>query len=213
MADTKLSALPSATLTEADTLYIEDGGTSKKATVAELRTAIVPKGFIPLDIFSARRLISDDIGITAITPEGGILTKDTTPILERTATTTDESIRLHWALAVVDEIQFHPVPIPPDLDETVDVTVHFVAEMSGATDTATAFTLGIWDGVGDSDAGGNTVPDITDALVEVIFTIANADIGGGPLGFFNISLFPEAHGTDAIYLYTAWIEYTRKAAT
>lgn len=210
MADTKLSALGSATLSEADEFYVNDGGTSTKCTLAQLRTALIPTGFIMLDIFSLRELISDDIGVTGITPEGGILTKDTTPILERTDSATDESIRVHWILDDVSEIQFAPIPIPPDLDETVDVTVHFVCEMGGATDTTTAFTLGVWDGVGDADAGGNTTPDITDALVEVIFTIGNADIGGGPLGFFNISLFPEAHGTDAIFLYTAWIEYTRK---
>lgn len=213
MADTKLSALASASLNDSDEVYINDGGTSKKATIAELRTALNPKGFIALDIFSLRELISNDIGITGITPEGGILTKDTTPILERTATTTDESIRVHWVFDDVSEIQFAPIPIPPDLDETVDVTVHFTCEMGGSTDTTTAFTLGVWDGVGDADAGGNTTPDITDALVEVVFTIPNADIGGGPLGFFNISLFPEAHGTDAIFLYSAWIEYTRKLAT
>ncbi len=215
MADTKLSALASATLGDADELYINDGGTSKKATIAELRAALNPKGFIMLDLFSVREIgvdTANEIGNIAASAAGGLLAKDTTPILERTATSTDESIRVHWILDDVDEIQFAPIPIPPDLDETVDVTVHFTCEMGGATDTTTAFTLGIWDGVGDSDAGGNTTPDITDALVEVVFTIANADIGGGPLGFFNISLFPEAHGTDAIFLYAAWIEYTRKLA-
>ncbi len=209
-ADTKLSALPSATLTEADELYINDGGTSKKATVAELRTAIGGVGFIMLDITSLRVITSNDIPNKAADPEGGMLVLDSVPILERSNDATDKSLRVHWVLSGVEEVQFPSVPMPPDLDSSADVTLHLVAEMSGATDTATAMTVSIWDGVGDTNAGGNTTPDFTDALGEFILTIGNADISGGPTGFFNISMFPEAHGTDAIFLYAVWIEYTKK---
>ncbi len=216
MADTKLSALSSATLTEADELYINDGGNSRKATIVELRTALGGVGFIPLDIFSLREIGTDTAAeipnalSEATEGSGGLLAKDTTPILERTNVGTDESIRVHWILDDVDEVQFSPIPMPPDLDETADVTLHLVAEMGGATDTTTAMTVNVMDGIGDTDAGGNTTPDFTDAISESILTIGNADISGGPTGFLNISMFPEAHGTDALFLYAAWIEYTRK---
>lgn len=212
MADTKLSALASATLNDTDEIYINDGGTSKKATIAELRTALNPKGFIPLDFSSLRELVTNDIPNQA-TLAGGILGADTVPIYERTNDATDKSLRLNWVLSAANtEVQFAPVPMPPDLDETVDVTIHIVAEMTGATDTTNTLDVQVWDGVGDVEMGGATAV-ITDALLELTVTIANANITGGPLGFFNISITPTGtHTTDGILVYAAWIEYTRKLA-
>ena len=206
MVDTKISGLDAATLTEADEFAVNDGGTTKKATTAELRTAIVPLGFIPLNFFSAREVQSNEIPNQA-TLAGGILGADTTPILERISGATDKGIRLHWIVDGVEEIQFEPIPMPPDLDETVDVTIHLVAE-SGSTDTP-VIDVQVYDGVGDTEMGGNSGA-LADAITEVTVTIANADISGGPTGFFNISLVPAGHSTDPIFLYAAWIEYTRK---
>lgn len=212
MADTKLSALASATLGDTDELYINDGGTSKKATIAELRAALNSTGFIMLDFSSLRELASNDIPNQA-TLAGGILGADTVPIYERSNDATDKSLRLNWVLSSSNtEVQFAPVPMPPDLNETVDVTIHLVAEMTGATDTTNTIDIQVWDGVGDTEMGSATSA-ITDALLELTVTIANADITGGPLGFFNISLTPTGtHTTDGILIYAAWIEYTRKLA-
>ncbi len=209
MVDTKLSALADAALNDTDHVYINDGGTSKKATIAQLRTALNPKGFIMLDIAALREVAANDIQNLAA--HGGLLASDSVPILKRTNAATDKSLRVEWALGVTDEVTWGNIPMPPDLDETVDVTFHLVAEMSGAADTP-VIDVQIWDGVGDAEMGGNTGA-LADAISEVTVTIANANISGNPLGFFNISLVPAAHGTDAIYLYGAWIEYTRKLAT
>ncbi len=208
MADTKLSALGSATLTDADEVYVNDGGTSAKATIAELRTVLGGVGFIPLDITQLRTLVTDGVVIAATAAGGGALALDTVPILERTSTTTDKSLRVVWALGVVDEVFFPPVPMPPDLDETADVTVHLVAEMSGATDTPT-IDIQAWDGVGDSEMGGAS-DALADAITEVSTTLLAANISGHPTGFLNLQLVPATHGTDAIWLYAAWIEYTKK---
>ena len=210
MADTKLSALGAATLTEADELYINDGGSSKKATVAELRTALCPKGFIPLDITVLREIISDDIGVTAITPEGGYLSSDSTPALQRQNGATDKALKVDWPQTDVTEVQFPPVVMPPDLDDTVDITIHLLARMDAGTDTTTSFDVQVFDGIGDTEMGGLATPDMTSTLAELTVTIANADISGNPTGVLNISLVPEAHGTDDIELFGAWIEYTRK---
>ncbi len=70
----------------------------------------------------------------------------------------------------------------------------------------------VWDGIGDVEMGGVTGA-LADAITEVTVTIANANISGNPTGFFNIQLVPGTHATDGIYLYSAWIEYTRKLAT
>ncbi len=44
-------------------------------------------------------------------------------------------------------------------------------------------------------------------------TILAANISGNPLGFLNIGVVPGTHGTDAVFIYSAWIEYNRKVAT
>ncbi len=208
-ADTKLSALPSATLTDGDEIYVNDGGTSTKATVAELRTALGGIGFIPLDITQLRTLVTDEVVVKATAPGGGALAFDTVPILERTATTTDKSLRVVWILSVSDEVFFPPIPMPPDLDETADVTVHLVAELSGSTDDGLVIDIQAWDGVGDTEMGGNSTA-INDAVGEVTTTLAAANISGHPTGFLNLQLVPGAHTTDDLWLYTAWIEYTKK---
>ncbi len=209
MADTKLSALGSATLTDADEVYVNDGGSSKKATIAELRTALTPKGFIMLDI-TTLRIIGDDTAdeIGDLAANGGFLSNDSTPLLGRVSTSTDKALRIEWALSDVTELQFGPVPMPPDLDETTDVTIHLLGLMSGSTDTPTV-DVQVFDGIGDTEMGGASTA-FGSALAEETVTIANADISGNPTGVFNISLTPGSHGTDALHLHGAWIEYTKK---
>ena len=208
MADTKLSALGSATLTDADEFYVNDGGTSTKCTLAELRTALgVDIGFIMLDLAALRAVATNDIDTSA--NHGGILTNDTTPELKRVNVATDKALKVEWIGANVDEVTWGNVPMPPDLDETVDVTIHLVAKMSAAGDVPT-IDIQVFDGIGDTEMGGATAA-LSSSLAEVSVTIANANITGHPLGWFNISLVPGAHTTQLIELYAAWIEYTRKA--
>lgn len=211
-ADTKVSDLPSATLTDADEVYVNDGGTSSKATISELRTALGGVGFIPLDITSLREVESNDIppradGTSGDT-YGGLLALDSVPILERSNDATDKSLRVHWIVDGVEEVIFPPIPMPPDLDEAADVTVHLVVEMSGASDTPT-IDIQAWDGVGDTEMGGASGA-LADGITEVSVTLSAANISGHPTGFLNIQLVPGGHSTDAIYLYAVWIEYTKK---
>lgn len=169
-------------------------------------TANLNKGFIPLDITSLREIVSDDT--TTLANHGGILASDSTPILKRDNGATDKALRVEWAATNVDEVQFPPVPYPHDLDPATDITVHLLAKVSGATDTP-VIDVQAWDGVGDTEMGGNTGA-LSNTLAEVTTTLANANISGPPTGFLNVNLVPAAHGTDAIHLYAAWIEYTKK---
>ncbi len=165
-------------------------------------------GYIPLDISSLREILSDEIGVTADTPEGGYLSSDSTPRLKRVSTSTDKALKIEWVGGNVDEVQFSPVSMPPDLDPGVDVTIHLLAKMDAGGDTPT-IDVQVFDAIGDTEMGGATAA-LSSTLAELIVTIANADISGGPLGFFNISLIPGAHATQLIELYAAWIEYTKK---
>ncbi len=209
MADSKLSALPSATLTEADTLYIEDGGTSKNATIAELRTAIGGVGFIPMPLTLLRiigDITSDDIG--NIATNAGLLALESTPFLERVDAATDKALRVVWAANDVTELQFDPVMMPPDFDEANDVGVHLLAQMSASNDTPT-INVEVFDAVGDTEMGGVTAA-LSSTIADLSRTIGFADISGHPTGFLNVSLIPGAHTMDAMWLYGAWLEYTKK---
>ena len=209
MADAKLSALGTGTPTDADHVYINDGGTSAKVTLAALRTFIVGKGKLSLDLMSLREIASDEIPNEA-SVHGGILTSDSTPSLKRVSTSTDKALKVEWVGGNVDEVQFPPVFMPPDFNSSIDATVHLLAKMDAGGDTPT-IDIQVFDGIGDTEMGGATAA-LSSSLAELSVTLANANLSGHPLGFLNISLVPGTHATQLVELYAAWIEYTRKAS-
>lgn len=163
------------------------------------------KGFINLDITSARIISTNAIQNTT---EGGVPDGNTDPILARVNGATDKALRITWAAASVVEIQFPPVAKPPDLDDASALTVHLLIAKNTNTDTAAVVAVSIWDGVGDTNAGGNTAALASASLAEYTVTLAAGDLGAAP-GVLNIGVTPGTHANDAIYLYAAWIEYTR----
>lgn len=173
-------------------------------TAAKL-TATLGTGYLNLPIVSAREVATNAIQNAAA--NGGILASDSTPILERVNGATDKQLRINWAASNNDEITFSVIS-PPDLDDAAAVTVKILAAMAGATNTPVV-AVGFFEGVGDTNAGGNTgaVTGTTPAVYSV--AIAHGDIAAAPQSW-SISLTPAAHTTDALYIYGVWIEYTRK---
>lgn len=169
-------------------------------------------GFIPMSLTSARYIDGDDIpdghSNASSDSSGGLLAVDTTPALTRVATSTDKALRILWLVNDVDEVQFAPIPMPPDLDDSKDVIVHLLARMDDTNDTPT-INVEAFDGIGDTEMGGVTAA-LSDTLAELTRTLVAANISGHPLGFLNISLIPGAHTTDDIELYAIWLEYTKK---
>jgi hypothetical protein len=164
------------------------------------------KGFIPLDLTTARIIAAN--AIQNLT-EGGVPDGNTAgPSLARVNAAVDKALRIVWAAAEVNELQFAPVPLPPDLDDAAAVTVHL---MMGKDANANAFAVAVnaFFGVGDANCGGNTA-NVAQALAEYTVTLAAADVPAPP-SFLNVALIPAAHAGDALYLYSAWLEYTRKA--
>lgn len=169
-------------------------------------TTNLKKGFINLPLSAAREVVSDDYGVNATTPAGGILTKDTTPNLERINGATDKKTQLEWAATNVDAVMWD-FAYPPDLDDTAALTVNFLVKSGGSNDTP-VLTVSYFEGVGDTNAGGNTAA-ITSSVTQRSVTIAAADIGAYP-NAASVSVLPGAHGTDTVVILGAWIEYTRK---
>lgn len=190
-------------------LQAATGATTLTSTLTQ------PKGFYPLDITAVREITSNDIGNVADGSgwgSGGILAKDTTPILERANAGTDKALRLNYATTVVDEVQFPPLVKPVYLDGAADLTVHLLVAKSGNTDTSATIDIQVFDGVGDTECGASTAALATASLTEYTATVALADLGEHP-GFLNISLIPSAHANDAIYIYAAWAEFTQKGSS
>jgi hypothetical protein len=180
---------------------LQDASISAAKLASNLRT-----GFIPLDITNAKIIAANVIGNTT---EGLLPDGNTDPSLQRVNGATDKALRVIWGAASVVEIQLPSFAYPPDLDDTAAVTVKLLARMAGAADTPT-IAVGYFEGVGDTNAGGNTGALSQSLAAPVTRTIAAADIGPAP-NFATITLTPAAHGTDALWLYAAWVEYTRKS--
>ncbi len=178
---------------------------ANSVTAAKL-TATLAKGAIQLPLGQWRTLATSDIPNTAATPPGGLLTKNTTPLLERVNAATDKQERINWAATGVGEVVIGGIVTPPDFDETVQPVFKVLAAMAGATDTP---TLGVsaFQGVGGADLGGSTGA-ITGTTVAVYSKTLTA-FAAAP-NPYSFGITPAAHGTDALYLYAAWLEYTRK---
>lgn len=162
-------------------------------------------GTIQLPLSAWRLIASNDIAAKNAT-DGGLISLDTDPTLKRVNGATDKNLRIAWAANSVVPITVN-FAYPPDLDDTADVVVHLLCGMAGASDTP---VLGVayFEGVGDTNAGGNTAALAATAADKSV-TILAADIGASPKAAI-VEITPAAHGTDAIYLYSAWITYTRK---
>ncbi len=183
------------------TLTIEEG-----AIINDQRS--INRGFIPIDIFS-NRLLSTNAFLNTI--EAGTADGNTAPSLARVNGATDKAARLVMAANTTDEIQFHPIPLPPDLDDAADMTVHILAGKGTNTDTTNTIDVQVFFGLGDTECGGATAAMNATAVTEYPVTIAAADVLAHP-NVMNISLVPGAHANDAIHIYAMWVEYTKKTS-
>jgi hypothetical protein len=187
--------------TTAGTVSIADSGAfTSTATVEDALAEIyqhiaTAQAFIPVPLVTC--LESDATNATA-------LTGSTTPILDMADGDTDSGLVLTWAASNSDAIIFQ-TPLPPSLDVTADVVIHFRAKSGGSTDTPTV----------GSDAyfneGDTKVEDVSAALgstvAEKTITIAAADVPAGAQTL-TVELTPGAHTTDTVVLSAIWIEYT-----
>ena len=164
-------------------------------------------GYIPLPLGAWRLIESNDIPAIAVASgNGGNLGRDTAPLLERVNAATDKQQRIRYVANGVVEIT-QQFAYPPDLDDTAPVVVNILANMAGATDTP---VLGVnyFEGVGDTNAGGNTAA-LSTTVAQKTVSIAAADIGAYPKAA-TIGIIPAAHANDALHIYATWLTYTRK---
>lgn len=184
---------------------VDTGDIAAGAVTAAKLSTTLKTGFVPLPLTGWRIIATNDVAAKNAA-DGGTISLDTDPTLKRVNGATDKKLRIAWAAASVVEI-VNDFVYPPDLDEASAVEVHFLAAMGGATDTP---VLGVsyFEGVGDSNAGGNTAAITGTTVAEYSVSIAHGNVGATPKAA-SIGIVPAAHGNDALYIYGAWIEYTR----
>lgn len=175
------------------------------AVTAAKLSATLKTGFVPLLLTSWRLIASNDIAAKNAA-DGGLISLDTDPTLKRVNGATDKQLRLAWAASSSIEITNQFV-YPPDLDEASIVEFHFLAASGGATNSPVV-AVGYFEGVGDTNAGGNSGAVTGTTVAEYSVSIAAADVGATPQAA-SVALTPAAHTTDALYIYATWIEYTR----
>lgn len=191
------------TITDGTTPRMTDGLLAAAGLGANLKT-----GYVPLPLDSWRLTASDDIPAIAVASgNGGNLGSDTAPSLKRIATTTDKNLRIAWAAAGVVELM-QAFAYPPDLDDAAIVTFNMLAAMAGATDIPVV-AVSYWEGLGDTNAGGNTAAVTGTTITQYTRDITAANIGAYPKSA-GITLIPAAHGTDILYMYATWMTYTRR---
>jgi hypothetical protein len=163
-------------------------------------------GYIPLDLWTARIISGNAIQNTT---EAGVPDGNTTPLLQRVNGATDKQVRLSYASTVVTELQFPAITLPPDCDLTATINVKYLAAMAGASDTP-VITTAWFSGIGDTNQGTNTAA-VTGTTIAAYTSAIAASVANTAIKPVSISFTPGAHGTDALNIYSAWIEYTRKS--
>jgi len=199
-----------ATVESGGALTVASGGTLTVSSGANFSMpGDMGKGFIPIDLTSARIIATNAIPAIAVASgNGGNLAADTAPILERINGATDKALRIRWAATDVAEVQFPPIALPPDLDGAQAVTVHLLVYKDANMDATASIDVQVFFGVGDTECGAATAAITETTATEKSISVAAGDVPAPP-NVMNIALVPAAHNNDAIYCLAAWVEYTR----
>lgn len=171
---------------------------SNKITTAML-SATSQIGYIDLPLQSASILSAAD----TINSAGSLLALNTSPPFK--ALTASKEMAIQWAASSGVVIAW-TATLPPDIDVSAAAVFKCEGKMSGATDTPT-LTVAVFQGVNGTDAGGatsalsSTLGIVTKTLTAFGAITTNRNI--------TVELNPGSHTTNAAYILSCWIEYTK----
>lgn len=171
------------------------------------KTLASAQGFIPLPLWSWRLVASNDVPAIAVASgNGGTLAADSSPKLQRVNAATDKALRIEWATSTSIEI-FNQFFYPPDMDVTATYTINFRIGKDTNTDSTCTFTVGVFEGVGDTNRGSATA--VLGTATVTTYTCTVTPTSGHPM-FANITATPGTHTTDEVWLYEAYVLYQKK---
>jgi len=165
------------------------------------------QAFVPIDLTSL--ILESGSAITAFAASAGRIIPGFNQI-------SNKEIVLEWndASAATCQMVAANVPLPPDLDPTAALEVHYLMCLTSSNNTP-EITTEMYFGAGDTDCAG-TDPEVVCGITlkELSLSAAPADVPTPPS---NLTLIfgPKASelGTDHLRLYAVWLEYTRKTLT
>lgn len=114
-----------------------------------------------------------------------------------------------------ENLQFS-VPVPQDLDDTEDITVHVLAGKAADLDELTldceVFPCAAGD-TANADIQDTAAQAITQAASELVFTCGADGVLAAPGTLTVVLALGGTNDGDAVYIYGVWIEYTKKIMT
>lgn len=114
-------------------------------------------------------------------------------------------IGLTWAAAKVVPAGIS-IMIPKDYDESEDYCkLVFRAKMGGSTDTPAIDATAYHEDDGATDLDPTISGDLSDTLGDVSIDLGGNSFSAGD--HITVAPFPEAHGTDAVQVYSIALEY------
>ena len=193
--------------TIAATVSVADTDNFTDETDAEACLAEIYQGLL-----TAQATIPVPLG--AITMEDGtVLTKQGTTVTGIAQLANKEQVILIPIDCSAGETLGFTVPVPQDLDDTADITVHVLAGKGGDLDTLTldceVFPCAVGD-TANADIQDTAAAPVTLAASELVFTCGADGVLEAPGTLSVVLIVGGTNDGDAIYIYGAWVEYTRK---
>lgn len=153
------------------------------------------------------------IPLTAFTEEDGTaLLKQATTVTGFAQLANKESVIMIPINATQGESLSATVALPPDLDAGKDVTIHVLVGKAADTDVLTLDAEAYFCAAGDTanaDAQDTATQTITEAAVELVFTCGADGVLAPPASLSIVLALGGTNDGDAVYIYSAWLEYTR----
>lgn len=157
------------------------------------------------------------VSLGAITMEDGTsLTKQATTVAGIAQLADKEQVILIPVDCTSGESLGFTVPVPQDMDDTADITVHVLAGKDADLD---ALTLGceVYPcAVGDTanaDIQDTAATAITAAASELVFTCGADGVLAAPGTLSVVLALGGTNDGDKVYIYGAWVEYKKKVLT
>lgn len=196
--------------TTAATVSVADTGTFTEAATVEAALAEIYQHILSAQAFMP-------IPLTSITREDGT-------VLTAQASTVAGYLQLDNKEVVIDipvnctggEALQATIPVPLDLNDAADITVHVLAGKAADNDVLTldceVFPCAVGD-TANADIQDTAAQTITQAASELVFTCGADGVLAAPGTLTAVFTLGGTNDGDAVYIYGAWIEYTRKALT
>lgn len=167
------------------------------------------------DALTAQAVIP--VPLTSITQEDGTpLVKQATTVAGFAQLANKETAITIPVNCTAGEALGFTVPVPQDLDDSADITVHVLAGKAADNDSLTldceVYPVAVGDS-GNADIQDTAAQAITAAVSELVFTCGADGVLAAPGSLSVVLTLGGTNDGDAVYIYAAWIEYTKKALT